>query len=269
LAEGPAKVVVITGSTRGIGYGLAHSFLTRGCCVVVGGRSQAGTDLAVRQLADAHDPGSVTGEVCDVRDFGQVQGLWDGAIRRFGHVDIWINNAGLGTCQRDLWTHTPEEMAALVDTNVLGVLHGAKVAIEGMLAQGRGAVYTMEGLGSDGRRIVGLVLYGTTKRALRYLTEGLVAETRRTAVLVGSISPGMVTTDFLLSRYDHNSEDWERAKRIFNILADRVETVTPWIADRVLANTKHGARFEWLTLPRVAWRFLSAPFTHRDVVSDP
>lgn len=268
MAGATAKVIVVTGSSRGIGYGLASAFLERRCNVVVGGRSQQSTDRAVLDLIERYDlPEKVLGKPCDVRDLDQVQALWDAACQRFGHVDIWINNAGLGTEQRDLWTHPEEELAAVVETNIGGTLHGCRVAVSGMLDQGFGAVYNMEGLGSDGRHVAGLTLYGATKRAVHYLTEGLVSETKGTAVLVGALSPGMVTTDFLVGRYDHDSADWERVKRVFNILADRVETVTPWLADRVLSNTRHGARITWLTLPKIVWRFLTAPFTDRDVVS--
>ena len=267
MAMQTPKVVVVTGSTRGIGYGLASEFLKAGCKVVVCGRSQESTDQAVVKLAQAYAPERVCGRPCNVRSYAQVQTLWDTACGQFGHVDIWINNAGLGTDQRDLWTHSVEEMTAVVDTNISGTLHGAKVAISGMLEQGFGAVYNMEGLGSDGRRVAGLTLYGTTKRAVRYLTEGLVAETKGTPVLVGSLSPGMVTTDFLVGRYDQSSEEWERAKRMFNILADRVGTVTLWLAGKVLANKKHGASIQWLTFPKILARFVSAPFVKRDVVS--
>ena len=268
MVSSASQVVVVTGSSRGIGYGLASAFLERGCSLVVGGRSQQSTDSAVVALIERHDvPERVLGKLCDVRQPQQVQALWDAACQRFGHVDIWVNNAGLGTDQQDLWRHSEEELAAVVETNILGTLYGCQVAVVGMLEQGFGAVYNMEGLGSNGRRVSGLTLYGTTKRAVRHLTEGLVLETRGSPVLVGALSPGMVTTDFLVSRYDKKSAEWERAKRVFNILADRVETVTPWLADKMLRNTRHGARFEWLTFPKVAWRFLTAPFTTRDVVS--
>lgn len=263
-----SKVVVVTGSSRGIGHGLASAFLARGCSVIVGGRSQESTDRAVVDLIERHDvPERVLGRPCDVRHLAQVQSLWDAACQRFGHVDIWINNAGAGTGQQELWTHSQEEFAAVVETNVQGTLHGCRVAVSSMLEQRFGACYNMEGLGSDGRYVTGLTLYGATKRAVRYLTDGLVRETRNTPILVGALSPGMVTTDFLTTRYDPDSEEWARAKRVFNILADRVETVTPWLADKVLSNTKHGARIQWLTLPRVLWRFATAPFSNRDVVS--
>ena len=121
-----SKVVVVTGSTRGIGYGLASEFLKAGCKVVVCGRSQESTDQTVGELAQAYSPESVCGRPCNVRSRTQVQALWDTAWQRFGHVDIWINNAGLGTDQRDVWMHSEEEVAAVVDTNITGTIHGAK-----------------------------------------------------------------------------------------------------------------------------------------------
>jgi hypothetical protein len=53
-----------------------------------------------------------------------------------------------------------------------------------------------------------------------------------------------------------------------NILADKVETVTPWLAEQALANTKQGARIEWLTRGKAARRFLAAAFVKRDLISE-
>lgn len=259
------KNIVITGSTRGIGYGLAEAFLARGCAVAISGRTEAGVNRAVTALAARHDPNHIFGRACDVTRFEQVQGLWEAVQSKFGRIDIWINNAGLGNPQLDFWQHPPDRLANVVETNLLGAMYGSKVAISGLLAQDGGALYNMEGLGSNGRRVAGLTLYGTTKYGLHYLNEGLVEETRGTPVLVGALSPGMVVTDLLTGQYQDRPDDWERAKRIFNILADRVETVSPWLAGQVLANEKHGARITWLTRPKIMTRFLMAPFRKRDL----
>jgi NADP-dependent 3-hydroxy acid dehydrogenase YdfG len=112
-----------------------------------------------------------------------------------------------------------------------------------------------------------MVLYGTTKRAVRYLTESLIAEMEGTPVRVGSLSPGMVVTDLLLQGRDPDAEDWQRTKRVLNILADRVETVTPWLARRVLENEAHGARIAWLTRGKILLRFLTAPFRRRELLA--
>jgi hypothetical protein len=92
-----------------------------------------------------------------------------------------------------------------------------------------------------------------------------VAETEGTPVLVGALRPGMVVTDMLTQQYVDQPEDWERAKRIFDILADHVDTVAPWFADQVLANTKSGVRFKWLSRGKAMGRFLTAPLRKREL----
>ncbi|MFC1975693.1 SDR family oxidoreductase [Chloroflexota bacterium] len=272
------KTLIITGSTRGLGYGLADSFLTLGCRVAIsgrtqggrtqGGRTQSSVEQALTKLSSKHSPEQIFGHPCDVTQFEQVQALWDAVKAHFGQIDIWINNAGIAHPQLDFWEHPPERIKAVVETNVVGAMYGSKVALQGMLAQGFGSLYNMEGMGSDGRRVAGLTLYGSTKYGLRYLTDALVEETRGTAVLAGALRPGMVVTDLLTKQFEDRPEDWERAKRIFNILADHVDTVAPWLAQKVLANTKTGVRFAWLTRSKVMMRFLTASFRKRDLFGD-
>jgi NAD(P)-dependent dehydrogenase (short-subunit alcohol dehydrogenase family) len=268
------KTVVITGSTRGIGYGLAGEFLKLGCQVAVSGREQASVDRAIAKLAALGSPGSslagvgdcVWGQACDVTQAGQVQALWDGARQRFGRVDVWINNAGLSTPLLPVSEQDPEAMRAVVETNLVGALNGARVALRGMQAQGSGSLYNLEGFGSDGRIMAGMAPYGLTKYAMAYLTDTLVKETKGTPIVVGALRPGMVITRLITDQYEGKPEEWARAKGIFNILADRVETVTPYLARRVLANTRTGVRIRWLSGAKSTLRFLTAPFHKRHVV---
>lgn len=264
------KNVVITGSTRGIGCGLADSFLDLDCAVTVSGRSSEAVDRAVENLSANHEPARVFGCPCDVTDFQQVQALWDRSSQHYGKVDIWINNAGISGPRRCLWEQNQQDIEAVIRTNLVGTMFGSKVAVNGMLDQGFGAIYVMEGAGSDGRRIVeGMSVYGTSKYGLRYFYESLVEETRHMSLIVGSLSPGMVLTEFLTGQEHEHPEDWEANKRIFNILADRVETVTPWLAERVLANEHTGVSIRWLTRTKAMGRFLRSPFTKRDIFADP
>jgi NAD(P)-dependent dehydrogenase (short-subunit alcohol dehydrogenase family) len=261
------KTVVVTGSTRGIGFGLADAFLSHGCAVVVSGRTLAAVDAAVTKLAAQHEPQRLLGQTCDVSDYAQVQALWEAAKARFGQIDIWINNAGIAHHVSDFHKLPPEQMRAIVETNILGAMHGSRVALNGMKAQGFGSLYNMEGLGSSGgRQVRGLSIYGTTKAALRYLDDALMLETKGTPIIVGALQPGMTLTDMLTKQYEDQPQEWEKFKPILNILSDRVETVTPWLAQKVLANTQGGARIAWSSGGKMAWRFLTAPFVKRKVV---
>jgi hypothetical protein len=75
----------------------------------------------------------------------------------------------------------------------------------------------------------------------------------------------MVATDLLTRQYEDRPEDWERDKRIFNILADKVETVAPWLAERMLENDKSGVQISWSSSWKLMGRFLISPFHKRDI----
>jgi len=261
------KTVVITGGTRGIGLGMAHEFLTRGCNVVLSGRSDSSVQRALESLRATHPAERISGQVCEVGEFAQVQALWDSAVQRFGRVDIWINNAANNTpVQQVVWEQPIDAIDSVIRTNMIGVIYGSKVAITGMLAQGGGHLYNMEGFGSQGEVTVGNAMYGTTKAGLRYLTTCLIAETKETPVKVSYLSPGMVATDLLVQTVKPGRE--AQAEKIYNILADKVETVTPWLVEQILANDKHGNRIAWLNKAQIMVRFMTAPFRKRDVMGD-
>ncbi|RPJ46291.1 MAG: SDR family oxidoreductase, partial [Chloroflexi bacterium] len=203
--------IVITGSTRGIGFGLADAFLARGCQVMISGRGATTVDQAVAELGKKHVAANIAGQPCDVSIYDQVQALWDAAAVRFGKIDIWINNAGAGNTLTPFWDLDPEKMQQVVNTNILGAMYGCKVALTGMLAQGFGSLYNMEGYGSrnTGRIVKGLALYGTTKAALAFLDSALIEEVKNKPILVGRLLPGMVVTDLLLNQRSGDPADWE------------------------------------------------------------
>ena len=262
------KNVVITGSTRGIGYGLADAFLDLGCVVVVNGRSQSSVDQAVEKLSAKHGADRLHGFAASMADLAEVEALWATAVTRFGQVDIWINNAGLGHDMLSMWELPPERVKAIVDTNILGLMYGSRAAIRGMLAQGHGQLYNMEGAGSNGHVRNGMSVYSTSKAAVHLFSQALINETKGTAVQVGTISPGMVVTDLLLNPMNADPEIFIRSQRIFNIISDRVETVTPYLARKILENDKSGANIQWLSRPKMFWRFLSSPFSKRNPLGD-
>lgn len=260
-----SKVIVITGSTRGIGYGLAEAFLQLGCAVTVGGRNEESSRAAVEQLAAKYDRKRVMARACDVTIPAQVASLWEDSARRFGRIDIWINNAGYAGEMGMVWERPIEEVRTVIDINLVGTILGSQVALRGMQAQGHGAIYNMEGMGSDGRKHAGLTFYGTTKYALHYFTESLATEAKDTGIIVGALRPGMVATDLLRDRYKDRPEDWERAKKIFNILAEPVERVAPWLARAMLSNRTNGAVLSYSSKLKMLWKFASSPFVKEKV----
>jgi NAD(P)-dependent dehydrogenase (short-subunit alcohol dehydrogenase family) len=259
------KTVVITGSTRGIGRGLAENFLARGCRVMVSGRQQALVDEVVAELATGHGADNVKGKACEITEVEQLQSLWDEAINGFGRVDIWINNAGISIARKLLRQTDPAAISRVVAVNLGGVLLANQVVLAGMDAQGSGQIWNMEGFGSGGQVQPGMCAYGATKRAVNYINKALQKEVKGTGVQVCTLSPGIVVTDLLVGDYDTSSPEWEKSKKIFNILGDTVATVTPFLVDGVLKADKSGAKVAWLTTGKAFRRFMGAGFSKRDL----
>ncbi|KQY37980.1 chitin-binding protein [Nocardia sp. Root136] len=261
--SGPTtSTVVVTGGTRGIGLGIARALLRRGHRVAVCGTDTERIDALRAELPDTE----LLVVSADVTDREQLQALWDATVARFGGVDVWINNAGISHTRTPVWELPAADAAKVVSTNLLGAINGSAVAIAGMATAGGGHVWNMEGLGSDGRTVPGLSVYGASKRAVTYLTKALAKEVPA-GVSVGLLSPGMVVTDLLTHGYA-DPEELAKARKIFNILADRVETVTPWLAERALTHRRNGAHVRWLTTPKVIGRFATAGFRRRDLFAE-
>ncbi|MEX1378295.1 MAG: SDR family oxidoreductase [Eubacteriales bacterium] len=255
------KVIVITGSSKGIGHGLAECFLKAGHSVVITGTSQKSVDEAAASFEKYS--GKFIATVCDVTSKESVEALVNTADKAYGRIDIWINNAGITHSSKSIMELEDDEIKKVVDVNLLGMINGSRAAGKYMLAKKSGSIYNMEGLGSDGRIANGSAYYGTTKRALRYFTRCLAKEMEGTGVIVGRLSPGMALTQLLLKDVE-NSPNKESTLKIFKILADKVEVVTEYLSKEVLKNQKNGAYIAWLTTPKIMYRFMSAPFTKRD-----
>lgn len=260
--------VVVTGSTRGIGLGLVKEFRKRGHSVVVSSRGKAAVESAVAEVAASEGWGEVIGIACDVSDHDQMQALWDQAAAKLGRIDIWVNNAGLTGPKRNVSVLTDAEIAPVIGANIWGMIFGTQIPLAGMTAQGGGKIFNFEGFGSDGMTAPGLTIYGFTKRALTYFTKSVNKEIAGSPVILGTISPGIVVTDLLEESKDGDAARWEKTKRMYNILADKVETVAPYIVEKVLEADKPGTAIRWLTNGKAAWRFATSWATKRKVMPD-
>lgn len=240
------KTIVITGSTRGIGYGLATEFLKLGHQVVINGRSIERVAKAVAELKNIYsDVAGVTGNVNDPETHVK---LTEKAVNAFGKIDIWINNAGISQPHRWFRDIDDEDIKNILEVNVYGMMLGTKTATDFMIKQGFGKIFNMEGFGSDGRMMDKLTLYGTTKRAVNYFTKSVSKEMKGSPVQIGILSPGMVRTDFLTdTKNKRTSEEAKQFKKVYDILAENRDVVTKFLAPRVLKSTKNYDRINFLT----------------------
>lgn len=251
--------VVVTGSTKGIGRGLAVEFLKRGHDVVVSSRRQTDVDDAVAALSK-EGSGRVSGITCDVTRKADLQALWDHAAAVFGRVDYWINNAGRAISRYEVHEVPEDVVHTLVDGNLKGTIFGSQVAITGFRGQGGGNLYNMLGGSFDGRRLTPTMgIYSATKAGDWILTKYLAEENRAAGILVGAISPGMlITENWFAEQKAMTPEEWRKIRPVLNILCDYVETSTPWLVEQILANRKPGKRIAWMTTTKLLGRFTGA-----------
>ncbi|HUS86134.1 MAG TPA: SDR family oxidoreductase [Bacteroidales bacterium] len=261
------KHVVVTGGSRGIGFGLVNEFLRSGCMVTFTATSDATLNRALDLLVEKWDNSRMRGVVCDVTRIRDLNTLRDFATKIFGPVDIWINNAGITNEERMFGELDPDNFTRIIDTNVKGVMLASHLAYNMMKDQGGGFIYNMGGLGSDGRMRKGLTPYGTSKRAVQYFTRALSREAEGGPVKVGLLLPGMVITDLVIDPIKKDPAGSRRFIRILNIMAEEVGPVTEFLVDRIMINTSNGATISFLSTAKMVKRFAAAPFVRRDIVS--
>jgi NAD(P)-dependent dehydrogenase (short-subunit alcohol dehydrogenase family) len=251
--------VVVTGASRGIGFGLAVEFVRAGCRVTVTSRDGASLERALADLRATASPDAVLGVPCDVSKPDQVLALAEFA-ERIAPVDVWVNNAGRNLPPVPLWEQDPTALSDLVASNLNGVVLGSHAGLRAMVPRGRGKIYNMEGFGADGAFLHGFAPYGATKRAVRYFSQALARETKQTGVLVATVDPGIVETD-MFSSIHPTMQPWLR--KVSNLLSQPVSAVAPPLARSMLDNRKTGVRLRAVGLPWVVWRLITGTFLPR------
>lgn len=261
--------IVITGSSKGIGFGLAKAFLSLGESVVISGRHLEQLNHAVKELSQLYDPNQICAVQCNITDPEDIQKLWEKAVERFQSVEIWINNAATCPAANDFANTSTLEIQTAIQTNILGTMLASQIAYQGMLKQGQGQIFNMEGWGSRGEWSAGTTVYATTKRAVAYLTHALYKESKNRHILIGSLSPGMVATDLLISSWQQGQvQHWNKMKRLFYFIIDPPDAVCPYLAQRILKNRKNNVRIVWMTPWRLLRRFFQPYYWRRNPVKD-
>jgi len=185
--------VVITGASRGIGAAVARELARRGDSLVLTARSREGLEetAAASPNARAH---IVTG---DVTRRGDVERIRDEAIRVFGHVDVWINNAGRGIV-RPVLALTDEDVDEMIAINVKSVLYGMQAIVPHFMGRGRGHIVNMSSFLARVPVATPRSAYSAAKAALNSLTANVRVDLRRThpGINVTLVMPGLVATEF-------------------------------------------------------------------------
>jgi NAD(P)-dependent dehydrogenase (short-subunit alcohol dehydrogenase family) len=270
------QVVVITGSTQGLGFGYAQAFLQRGHHVVISGHTQTSVDDAIDRLeADAVvGAGVAIGQACDVTDPAQVQSLWDFTVRSFGPVGIWLHDADHVGSGAAVASATPAEIERMVQASVDRALDSSKLLVSGLSSQPQGGkLYLTLGCGGAiGRIVPALTVGSATQVGLKRFADSLIVGRRKAGdsrVLIGTLSPGVSVTEGLLREIRAlPPEARGKALRRLGFVGDHVATTTSWIVERILAEDRQGHDIAWLTPARLLRRGLGRLFgEERDLLS--
>lgn len=185
------KVVVITGASSGLGEATARLLSAQGATVVLGARRIE----RLQKLADelTANGGKALAVETDVTRCEQVKRLVDAAVRKFGRVDVMLNNAGLMQ-QSPLERLKVDEWDNMIDINIKGVLYGIAAALPHMKRQKAGHIINVSSVAGHKVTPLGAV-YCATKHAVRALSEGLRTEVKPYNIRTTVISPGAVATE--------------------------------------------------------------------------
>lgn len=266
------KTLVITGSARGFGLEMLKLFRKQDFNTVICDVNEEAITKAKKELEEIKGKGQVLAYQTDITKEEEVQTLIDNVRKEVEEIDIWINNAGVNQPNQPIWEVDKKTIDRLIDIDLKGTILCSKLIMKVMIEQKHGQIFNVEGHGSNDAKILGLSLYGTSKRAVTYFTEALAyeAEQLHTNVLVGKITPGIMITNFIhtaLGDGEHIELD-EKTKKVYNILGDYPETIANFMVDKIIHNDKNNVKFTWLTNRKAAWRFMTSGFNKRDFFKD-
>lgn len=197
------KVILITGALTGIGRATAIAFAREGAHVVVcGRRGDARNALATELRALGVEAEYIR---ADVRHEDDVRSLVDRTVKRFGDLDVAVNNAGTEGKPGPVTEQTTESYAATFDTNVLGTLLSLKHELRVMLPQRHGSIVKVSStFGRAGG--AGASVYVASKHAVEGLTKAAALEIAGSGVRVNVVAPGPIETG-MLDRFTGNADN--------------------------------------------------------------
>lgn len=203
------KIALITGATCGIGEACARKFAQEGYRLIITGRKENRLEQLKTELEQYQT------EVCtlcfDVRDREQTTKLIESLNEKWADIDILINNAGLALGLEKEYEGKWEDWETMIDTNIKGLLTMTRLIVPRMVKRNQGHIINIGSVAGDAAYANGNV-YCATKAAVKTLGDGLRIDLADTAVRVTTIKPGLVETNFSITRF-HG--DQERADNVY------------------------------------------------------
>ena len=185
-------VAIVTGASRGIGYAVANALGSRGYRLAICGTREETIRAAAERLREECDV-DVWPEAVDVREREAVQAFVSGAAKRWGRLDVLVNNAGI-TRDNIAMRMKPEEWRDVLDTNLSSVFHATQAALRPMMKARFGRIINISSvvasMGNPGQ-----INYCASKGGIDALTRSLAREVGSRGITVNAVAPGFIATD--------------------------------------------------------------------------
>ena len=200
------KIAFITGATSGIGEACARRFAQGGYDLVITGRNAEKLAMLKAQLEA--DGSEVVVLNYDVRDRQAATQAVESLQGRWKDVDVLVNNAGLALGLDKEYEGDMDDWETMIDTNIKGLLTMTRLLVPHMVERNRGHIINIGSVAGDAAYAGGNV-YCATKSAVKAITDGLRIDVADTCVRVTNVKPGLVETNFSVTRFhgDHHRAD--------------------------------------------------------------
>ncbi len=205
------KTAIVTGSTRGIGKGIAVRYGREGANVVVSGTNAELCEEVAELIR--REGGSAIGIVCDVSDLDQINRLYDKTLEKFGEINIVVNNAGIAIFQPFIEVE-PETVRKIWNVNLFGTFFSGQRAAKEMIRQGKGGkIINMSSI-SEEVGTADLTQYAMTKGGIKIMTKCMALELAQYGINVNAIGAGVIDTDISMEEFSKPGMREETVKRI-------------------------------------------------------
>ncbi len=220
------RVAVITGASAGLGVVMARGLAQAGASVLLAARRRERLEALAKELRD--EGARVEAFACDVASEAEIDGLVAEADKRFGPVDVLVNNAGITEIGRA--EHEPlETFRRVLDVNLVGLFLCAQRFGRGMLERGRGSIVNVASvLGLVGAGQIPQASYAASKGAVVNLTRELAAQWARGGVRVNALAPAWFASEMTGEMFaEERSRAWIRKRTPMGRAGEPEELVGP------------------------------------------
>jgi len=198
-SENQNKIAIVTGGGSGIGLAIATKFVEEKFTTIIVGRDQQKLDAAQKKLGALCIPIS-----CDLTDLSALPNLVEDIIKKFGKIDVLVNNAGINM-KKEFTEVSDEDFQRILMTNVTAVFALSREVVKQMLQKGSGSIINISSMASQ-YGIPKVIAYTASKAAIEGMTKAMAVELSPKGIRVNCIAPGFIATDMSAKALNNDPE---------------------------------------------------------------